>query len=191
MIKAIVFDCFGVLTTEGWLPFKAKYFGHDPELFEQAGSIGWQANMGRISYGEFMQAVAKLAGITPEAAARAIERNVPDEELFAYIAELKQKKYKLGLLSNAAGDHLSRIFTKRQLGLFDAVTLSYRNGFTKPERRAFETAAEQLGVGVEECVFVDDQERNVSGSRAAGMQAVLYRDAVQLRRELKPLLGKI
>jgi HAD superfamily hydrolase (TIGR01509 family) len=187
MVKAVIFDCFGVLATEAWRPFKAEHFAHDPKLFEQASNISWQADRGLISYGDFMEAIADLAGITPAEAIKAIERNVPDEQLFAYVRELK-KGYKLGLLSNVAGTHLYRIFTDDQLALFDAIVLSFQNGFIKPEPEAFQDVARQLTVDIGECVFVDDQERNITGARKAGMQAILYRDAAQLRTELSELL---
>lgn len=188
MPKAIIFDCFGVLTTEAWLPFKAKYFAHDHELLEQASNISRQANRGDISYEDFMRVIGDLAGITAAEAAQEIARNVPDEQLFDYIRELKPN-YKLGLLSNIAGDRLHQIFTKHQIDLFDAIVLSFENGFIKPQPQAFETAARQLGVDVGDCVFIDDQPRNVEGAQAAGMSAILYQDYSQLRQELPGLLG--
>ena len=188
MIKAVIFDCFGVLATEAWLPFKARHFGHDPSLLEQATDLGNQANRGLISYSECLSLVAELAGITQAQAQAEIARNVPNELLFAYLRELKPH-YKLGFLSNIAADHLHRIFTEDQLSIFDAVTLSYKNGFIKPQPEAYDSAAQDLGLELEECILVDDQERNVTGARDAGMQAVLYRDTKQFRSELEELLA--
>ena len=187
MIKAVIFDCFGVLSTEAWLSFKAKYFGHDPRLLDQASHIIWQANGGLIGYDDFMRSIASLAGITPMEAAKAIERNVPDEELFAYLRELKDN-YKLGLLSNVAAGQLYNIFTKDQMDLFDAIVLSFENGLIKPQAEAYQNAAKQMGVDSNECVFVDDQERNTAGAIESGMKAILYHNPAQLRQELAPLL---
>ena len=187
MTKAIIFDCFGVLATEGWLLFKAKYFGHDPDLFEQVTDISHQADKGLISREAAIQATAELAGISPAEFRQATGHNVPDEALFAYIKELKAG-YKLGLLSNVSGNYLHKIFSPQQLGLFDVIALSFENGFIKPERQAFEIAAKQLAVAVGECIFIDDQERNVNGAIQAGMSAILYHDAPQLRTELDELL---
>jgi putative hydrolase of the HAD superfamily len=187
MTKAIIFDCFGVLTTEAWLPFKTKHFGHDPRLLAKVTDISWQADRGLMTREEAIRTTSELAGITPAEFAQAINRNVPDEALFAYIEELKPH-YKIGLLSNVSGDYLTEIFDRQQLASFDAVTLSFQSGFIKPEKEAFETAAEQLGVNPEECIFIDDQERNVNGAERAGMTAILYRDVSQLRHELSKLL---
>ncbi|HVA10894.1 MAG TPA: HAD family phosphatase [Candidatus Dormibacteraeota bacterium] len=187
MVKAVIFDCFGVLATEAWRPFKAKHFAHDPELFKQASEISWQADRGLISYADFMRAVADLAGITPAEAAKAIERNVPNEPLFTYVKKLKTD-YRLGLLSNVADDYLRHIFTKDQLALFDAIILSYQSGFIKPQPEAFANAANQLGVTAAECVFIDDQERNIAGAKEVGMAAILYDDVPALKQELNKLL---
>ena len=187
MTKAIIFDCFGVLATEAWLPFKAKYFGHDPKLSEKVTDISHQADRGLITREAAIQATAKLAGITPAEFRQAIGRNVPNEELFAYLRELKPR-YKLGFLSNISDNYLHKIFTLEYLGLFDVIELSYKSGFIKPEAGAYKTVAARLGVDVRECVMVDDQEQNITGAARTGMKALLYHDATQLRTELDKLL---
>jgi len=187
MIRAIIFDCFGVLATEAWLPFKTKYFGDDPARFEQATDLGNQANRGLISYDDFLRLIGVMTNMTPDAVDSEIARNVPDEELFTYLRELKPT-YKLGLLSNIARHRLEQMFADDQLALFDAITLSYKSGYIKPQPEAYSVVADQLKVSINNCMFVDDQERNVSGARTAGMQAILYRSAAQLRQELEPLL---
>lgn len=188
MIKAVVFDCFGVLVTEAWLPFKAKYFGDDPALMDQATEISHRANSGLISQADFINQVAELAGVTPDEVSAFISRNVPDEKLFEYIKELKTD-YKIGFLSNIAADYLRRMFSAEQLELFDDISLSFEHGFVKPQPEAYQRAAEGLGVPIEQAIMVDDQERNVTGAREAGMQAILYKDFDQFNAELKELLA--
>lgn len=187
-MKAVIFDCFGVLTTEAWLAFKAKYFAHDPELFAEVSDISHQADKGLISHEEAVHRTAMLAGITPAEFLEAIERYVPNEELFDYANKLKSR-YKLGLLSNVAGNYLHKIFSDKQLGMFDVIVLSFQNGYIKPQPEAFTDAAKKLGVELHECVFIDDQERNVNGARAAGMKSVLYKDVASLKQELGAMLS--
>jgi putative hydrolase of the HAD superfamily len=187
MIKAIIFDCFGVLATEAWLPFKAKHFGHDPKLQERVGEISHQADKGIISRDDAIRETAQLAGITPAEFRQAIGQNVPDEELFAYLRELKQD-YKLGFLSNISDNYLHKIFTDEHLGLFDGIELSYKSGFIKPEEQAYQNVAQRLRVATNECVMVDDQEGNITGAIQAGMSALLYQDTATLRQQLGKLL---
>ena len=188
MIKAVIFDCFGVLVTEAWLPFKAKYFGDDESKFQAASEIARKANAGLIGQQDFIEGIAELAGLTAEETLSAISQNVPDEALFKQIRELKSA-YKIGFLSNIAADYLNRMFGREQLDLFDAICLSFENGYVKPQPQAYLAAAEQLDVEPGECILVDDQERNVTGARNTGMQAILYTDAQQFKKDLDKLLA--
>jgi HAD superfamily hydrolase (TIGR01509 family) len=187
MVKAIIFDCFGVLVTEAWLPFKQKHFGHDPALLEHATRISHQADRGLISRQEAISQTAELAGITPAEFTDAIGHNVPNEELFDYLRQLKAC-YKIGFLSNISDDYLHQIFNEEHLALFDGMELSYKTGVIKPSAGAYGNAATGLGVEAGECVMIDDQPGNVEGARRAGMQAVLYKNMDQLKQDLPPLL---
>lgn len=57
-------------------------------------------------------------------------------------------------------------------------------GVAKPDRRIFELLFERLGLAPTEIVFIDDNVDNVEVARALGMDAILFRDADQLRTEL-------
>jgi FMN phosphatase YigB (HAD superfamily) len=46
----------------------------------------------------------------------------------------------------------------------------------------------RLGVPAPECLFVDDLEANYAAARAAGMQAVVYRDAEQAEMDIRRAL---
>ena len=47
-------------------------------------------------------------------------------------------------------------------------------GILKPDPRAYEICTQQLGLPPHDCVFVDDQRRNVEGAQRAGMVAVWF-----------------
>ncbi|HET8709517.1 MAG TPA: HAD-IA family hydrolase [Candidatus Saccharimonadales bacterium] len=190
MVKAIIFDCFGVLTTDGWLPFKRKYFGHDEALLAEATGYNRRMDAGLISYEDFVDAVSDLAGVDFSETKAAIEGNVTDNALFEYIAQVLKPQYKIGMLSNAGADWLNELFTKEQCALFDEVALSFQTGFVKPEARAYQTIAERLGVTAEQCVFVDDQERYCTAAREQGMQAIWYQDFDDFKQQISKILEK-
>lgn len=187
MIRAIIFDCFGVLTTDGWLPFKQRYFGHDQALLDRASEINKLSDAGLMPYQDFITEVSEMAGVEPHDTRQAIEGNVANEPLFEIIAGF-QGAYKLGFLSNASGNWLDRLFTPEQQGVFDAFALSYETGVVKPNPRAYEIISDRLNVPIEECVLVDDQERFCTGAREAGMQAIWYKGFEQFKSELTALL---
>lgn len=190
MIQAIIFDCFGVLTSDAWIPFKRRHFGHDPALEQQATDLNKQVDAGLADYDDFISGVAELAGMSASSARASIENNVANEELFEYIAGSLKPNYKLGLLSNAGANWLGELFSADQAGLFDAVCLSCDTGYVKPDERAYRDAARRLGVDPSACIFVDDQERYCTAARDTGMTAVVYHNFKQCRRDIDDILAR-
>jgi HAD superfamily hydrolase (TIGR01509 family) len=189
MISALIFDCFGVLASDGWLPFKDQYFGHDPERYAEATRLNRKSDGGLATYDDFIRAIARLAGLDEGQTRLAIERNVPDTVLLRYIETELKPTYKVGVLSNASANWLPRIFTPPQLALFDAVALSWEMGWAKPAAPAYQEIARRLGTPVSDCLFIDDHPGHCAGARAAGMTAVRYAGLDQLRAALPALLA--
>ncbi len=187
-ISAIVFDCFGVLVSEGWLPFKHKYFDSDPDKFEEATNMQKRADAGLTDHAAFVKNVAALAGIDPEQAHSEIDNTVTDNALLEYIATLKVN-YKIGFISNASQSWISEFFTPDQASLFDAVDISSETRLLKPDPRAFEHIAEALDTPIDECLLIDDQAGYCDGARAVGMQAITYVGLGDLKKELNHRLG--
>jgi HAD superfamily hydrolase (TIGR01509 family) len=188
VIKAIIFDCFGVLAEDGWTPFKRKYIEGNPEVALAVKLLGKDVDSGKRSFEDMIRETAHLTNV-PESVVRiAIERQVPNEELFAYIkAELKPS-YKIGLLSNASYNVVDLLFSSEQKQLLDAHVLSYETGLVKPQPQIYERIAEGLEVRPDECVMVDDQSRHCAGAISVGMQAILYKDFAQYRIEMQKLI---
>lgn len=188
-IKAIVFDCFGVLVSEGWLPYKHKYFGDNPEKFEQATTIQKRADAGLLHHADFLKEVAELAGIGPSEAHAQIDATVTDQVLLEYIASLKPR-YKIGFISNASQSWMKDFFTPDQIALFDAVDISSETGLLKPDPQAFEHIAAGLDLSVDECVLIDDQPAYCDSARSIGMQAITYKGFTSMRADLEALLKR-
>lgn len=190
MVRAIVFDCFGVLVTESWLAFKDEHFGQGTPEAEQAAYLMQQADAGQLGHDAFIREIAGMAGISSDEVRRYLDKNTPNKPLFEYVRSELKPKYRIGMLSNAGGNWLPELFSRDQLALFDAVNLSYEVGITKPDERAYQMIADELGVEPAECVFVDDQERHCSGASETGMQAIYYQDFPRFRSDLEKIIAK-
>lgn len=189
MIQAIIFDCFGVLTTDGWLVFKDRYFSDDEPRREEAIELNQQTDAGLLTHDEFIDGIARLAGIDSREAATVVDSHVRNDPLFEYIRDQLKPRYKIGLLSNASADWTHDLFEAWQADLFDAKTFSFELGVIKPHHAMYETIATKLGMLPEECVFIDDREGFAQGARDVGMQAIWFKDNQQCRQELDGLLG--
>ena len=187
MIKAIIFDCFGVLAAEGWKPFVKKHFGTSGEQHNWANSRMHEVSLGTISSEKLVEEIVEATGVDEEAFLSELRTNPPDLELFEYIKTLKQT-YKIGFLSNVGHDRLTELFTAEQLALFDATVLSYALKIAKPDPEIYLHTVKLLGVKPSECVFVDDTPRYCKGAEKVGMQAICYTDARSFKQQLEAVL---
>jgi len=185
MIKAIIFDCFGVLADDGWLPLKRKYIGDNKKLAEEIADLGKQNEYGFIDNETHLRRMAQLMDIDREVLRAALRTRVPNEELFAYIKMELKPHYKIGLLTNANYDVLHDLFTPEQAALFDGYVMSRDIRLIKPDKRMFEAIALRLDVHMDECLFVDDVERYVEAAKEYGMQAIWWRDGEQGMADLR------
>jgi len=188
MIKAVIFDCFGVLTTEGFKAFCAKYFAGQPEKRAEAQDLMDQANLALMSHQEFVKRLAKLSEVAPQIVHDYLNSNQPNEQLFDYIRQKLKSKCKIGMLSNASSNWLSELFAHEDILLFDDIILSYEAGMTKPDPEIYKLSAKRLGVEVKECVLIDDVDRYCEGAKTVGMQAILYKDFDQMKTDLEAIL---
>lgn len=188
MIKAIIFDCFGVLTTDKWRAFLDE-LPNEADI-EQARSLNKALDAGIIGKQEFLDSVEQATGSMPpdieSMGVNEISKNTP---LLTYIRELKPK-YKLGILSNISSDWIRESFlTSEEQSLFDDMVFSHDIGTTKPDPRAFLVTCQRLGVQPEEAVMIDDIDTYCAAARELGMQAIVYDNLVQLQKDLHTVLS--
>jgi putative hydrolase of the HAD superfamily len=61
-----------------------------------------------------------------------------------------------------------------ELASLDAIVDGTYTGILKPDPRAYRLVLDAIGLEPRDCVFVDDQRRNVDGARAVGMRTVHF-----------------
>lgn len=187
MIKAIIFDYFGVIR-----PDVVR------QTFEELGG-DWDHDHDFVvdslhasHYGgpHSRETLSKHLGISEEEYMAVLSKNMGgnDQNLLKFIKSLNPK-YKIGLLSNIGQSKASDIFEPSELKLFDAITLSSSIGYAKPEPEAYEAAADQLAVRCDECIFTDDHEDFCEAAQSVGMSAIHYKSLAQFQRELSSRLS--
>jgi putative hydrolase of the HAD superfamily len=90
------------------------------------------------------------------------------------LARLRERGYKLGLITNGFADtHREKITLLALEQSFDEILIADEVGLLKPDPRIFLLAAKRLGVPAAACAMVGDRfERDITGAQAAGMFAV-------------------
>ena len=97
-------------------------------------------------------------------------------EAVAAIHAAKAAGCRLAILSNELDLFYGADFRTRLplLDLFEVVVDATYTKILKPDPRAYALCTEQLGLPAQDCVFIDDQLRNVEGGRRAGLQVVHF-----------------
>jgi putative hydrolase of the HAD superfamily len=113
--------------------------------------------------------------------------DVVDRDLLDFLGSL-HPKYKIGLISNAWSGLRAWMADRKLDRVFDEMIISAEVGVMKPDVRIYQLALEKMGVAAAESVFLDDFPENVEGARAAGMQAILFKEPEKAKEELMQLL---
>lgn len=189
MIKAIIFDCFGVLTTDTW---RAFIDAMPPEADKEAARDAHRAySSGLISKEECAKLIKEATGRSFTEAEDIFSTEVAkNTALLDYITELK-KSYKIGMISNVATPWITDSFlTPEEQALFDEMIFSYDVGFTKPDRRIFLLVCERLRIATQEAVMIDDIDSYCEAARREGLYAIEYKENDQLKRALQQILSQ-
>lgn len=194
--KAIIFDAFGVLISDGARGMARKLalemgLADWPEFFQELPF--WQENwqklwLGEMDEEEMEKGIASRLG--KEKAKRFFtgwrELTKADEKMVGLIRKLKTKgNLKLGLLVNTPPKLLEYLRQEIPLNLFDEAVFSCETGLMKPDKRIFEMIAKKLGIKTEECLLIDDSQENIEAAKKLGMQTIKFEDYSNLEKELK------
>lgn len=187
VIKAIIFDCFGVLVKAGHLLLRQDY----PNLIDLINDLQAKSDVGLISRQQFNDIIAKSTGLSPkEVDDKYWGTNKFNQPVIDWALDLKQSgKYKIGMLTNISRDWMDVVlpFFDRE-NLFDAEILSGDVHLVKPDPAIFKLMAEKLNVNPSECVMIDDTLANIEGAKQAGMYGIVYISPDQVKFELSRLL---
>lgn len=117
---------------------------------------------------EFPQFVGRLRGADPASVIR--------PEALDAIAQAKAAGFRLAILSNELDLFYGRDFRSKLpfLADFDLIIDATYTGILKPDPRAFAFVTDGLGLPAADCVFVDDQAKNLRGAEAVGMPHVHF-----------------
>jgi len=200
-IKAAIFDIGGVLTTspvyairDYALASNIDYSILGPMLALEDGA--WSRyEKSEISEEEFcsqFEEEGRALGI--ECSGQAVQEaafgtQAVRPEMIAVVRALKGR-LRLGCITNNVVRNDSRPSALGDLHeLFEVVIESRAVGLRKPDPRIYQLACDQLGVKLQESVFLDDIGVNLKGARAIGMKTIKVDQTLSAVDELERLLG--
>ena len=181
MIKNIVFDMGNVLLNYNpqvpldlFCSSEAEKNTIRKELFEGAEWV--EGDLGNITNEEKYERIrARIPQPMHEALKRCVyEWHICMEPLPGakeFCGYLKGKGYALYVLSNASDDFYGYFPRFAPLSYFDGIVVSADVHMIKPDGRIYAYLLNQYGIKPQECLFIDDLERNVEAAKGAGLAA--------------------
>ena len=105
------------------------------------------------------------------------------------IKELKMRGARIYLLSNISigfsQNYMKIPKVSEILSLFDGLVFSGPIGLNKPNKEIFDYLLKKYNLMAEDCVFIDDSEKNIIGANAVGINTIHFTgDTEKLRKEL-------
>ncbi len=197
MIRNIVFDIGNVLVAFRWREYFAE-FGYSQDIYDRlckatAMSPVWnEYDRGIWTEEEVLQGfIANDPEIEPQIRETLSSLKgllVMYDYAVDWVKDLKQKGYGVYYLSNysvpAYRDCESELAF---LPYMDGGILSYREKVIKPDPAIYNLLLERYGLKAEECVFLDDTEKNIKGAHGVGMHGIVVKNREQAIEELRKL----
>lgn len=199
MIRNIIFDIGNVLAGFVWEEF-FKSFGFSDEVFEKLAdatvrSDFWnEMDRGKLTDDQLLEGfIQNDPSIEKEI--RQVFENVTDMILrydytIPWLKELKEKGYHVYYISNFA--HKAHVECEKALDFLTEMEggiLSYQDRLIKPDPEIYRLLCSRYGLKAEECIFIDDTERNVLAAQKEGMKGLLFHTLEQTKEELDQLLS--
>lgn len=193
--RAVIFDVGNVLVRwDARLLFREFYADdaavdafleetgfHDWNLELDAG-LPWDAGVARLAarHPHHAAAIAAFHARWHETLPGAIDGSV------AILDELAAAGVPLYAITNYSGEKWVETLPRFPFlaTAFRDIVVSGHEGVVKPDARIFRLLLERNGLDAAECVFVDDNARNVAGAQAVGIDAILFTDPEALRHAL-------
>ena len=183
MIKAILFDFDGVLTTDATgsqsiCNYICKKTGLNAETFKKEYyKFNNDLLYGKSNHKNIWEALCK--GINTKIDIRILYESfiaTPiDGQMLAIVDRLKNQNYKIGMVTDNKKDRVDDIVKYYNWNnIFDAITISADVGSGKDHSEIFKKIMECFNLTESECVFIDNQEKNLIIPKSMGMNVIYF-----------------
>jgi len=194
-VTALFWDIGGVILTNGWdlagRREAAAIFSLDADEFEERHELANPAfEVGRATLDQYLERTIFYCK-------RPFSPGQFKDFMFARSSEISESRgvvdrlaasgrYLMAAINNEGAEineyRIRRFELRRTFATFFS---SCYVGIRKPNAGIYEMALKVTQRAPRECIFVDDRAINVESARQLGMDAIVFKDAIQLAAELR------
>jgi HAD superfamily hydrolase (TIGR01509 family) len=115
---------------------------------------------------------------------------IQSEAMIAFSKELRTQGIKVFILSNNFKERAEYYAHYPWMhDAIDKVYFSWQTGFVKPDPKAWELVLSENNLQPEECVYFDDQEKNLKAAESIGIKSFMFTNEAELERIMRSLLA--
>lgn len=190
-INNIIFDIGNVLVR--WQPFeviKQVFPKTDPKEFFKLMYPVWQdLNLGKLSIEEALIIYTGELQISQQqitALLYQLQKHqvlIPDS--IELLKNLSKQEYELYSITDNIKEFVEYHRTHSNFfHYFKDIIVSADVGILKPDKRIFQHLLDKHQLIPNECIFIDDIEKNVEGAKEVGMHGIVFTDPYSCKEEL-------
>jgi putative hydrolase of the HAD superfamily len=195
MIKTFIFDLGNVIVSFNHRKIVEKLQDicekASDEIFAKAisSTLVQDYNLGKITSKEFSSAINTALELKMDFADFSQAWNyafAPEPIISEQFIRKLSANYRLLVLSDTNELHFD--FIRKNFPIldhFNDFVLSHKVGAVKPSAEIFRAVMEKAECLPEECIFIDDIEKNVEGARINGINALQFISVEQLEADLR------
>lgn len=188
MIRAFIFDYGGVFTIKPDPVYVqiSRVFGVSPAKAKEKSREHLHAlQRGEILETEFWEMLCTSFDAKPRGSLEFLfgdysAYSKPKEAMVKIVKALKKRGYITALVSNTIQPHADFNKSTGNYDPFAPVILSCAAGMRKPEHGIYELALRKIGKPPEECVFIDDETKNLEPALELGIKTIHFKSPEQL-----------
>ncbi len=195
-VKGIIFDFGGVISkppTPSIIKRMCLISGINfTDLRESYIRFRYDYDQGKISAVEYWRIILDADHVIPDEQRikKLIDADIKgwtciNKKMLSFIHEIRPKVSRLGILSNMNWDCLDFVEKNFQwLHIFDVLIFSCKIGFNKPEMPIYEYCLDSIGLGPDDCLFIDDSEENIAAAAQRSMHTLHFKSFSLFTKEL-------
>ena len=173
-VKNIVFDLGGVVFARDPRKFEREFIEFFSYITLPQMPHFWEEyDRGVSTFERVVDDLAEYNNCDRELAERNLRRSIATQEEIpatkSLIADLKEAKYKLYVLSNMALDLIEFLRTKEVYKYFDGEVVSCYEKVVKPDAEIYKILVDRYDLNPEETLFIDDRKSNVETAQSQGI----------------------
>lgn len=192
-MRSVIFDIGGVIFNNGTNKFirDLAINNHlDESLVREVidGELGGSYREGKITgkeFGKKTMEILDLKGDYINYEKQWIDCYTMIEGTWDIVKKLQDNGYDTYYLSNNVKERVQGLDLKFGfLKLFKAGVFAHELGFKKPHPKAFEIMIQRLDLKVDDCVYIDDSEKNLPPAASIGLTTLFFTSPQKLKDDL-------